>query len=152
MNFVTKNSIVFEIIFGLGFIVALIVGQTWQYWGVLASLILLATLYFLSGLQETSESGNVMIIALVKIFGVANAVTVVGILFQLIDLPGHYSLLVVGLVTLIIAVFVSMIMILSNSENSAYLKSKVLRGMAIAIFAALMLLFPGINIVEKTLT
>ena len=152
MNFLSKNSIVFEIILGLGFIVSLFLGEPWQYWGVLTSLLLLALVYFLLGLQGSSESGNVMILALTKIFGVANAVTVAGILFQLIDLPGHQTLLIVGLATLIIAVFASMIMILTNSENSTYLKARVLRGMAIAIFAALMLLFPGINIVEQTLT
>ena len=149
MNFLVKNSIVFEIILALGFIVSLILGQ---YWGVFASLILIAFLYFLLGYVEKSESGNLMIAILMKVFGIANAVTVVGILFQLIDLPGSYNLLVIGLTSLVIAVFASMIMILSNSENSTYLKAKVLRGMALAIFAALLLLFPGINIVEQTLT
>ena len=149
MGFIVKNSLVFEVILILGFAASIIFVQ---YWGVTASLGILAMLYFLVGLKEESESTSFLVIALIRVFGVSYAIAVVGILFQLIDLPGADSLLITGLSALVLSVFVSMFAVLSNNENSDYLKAKILRGMALAIFIALLLLFPGINIVSQSAT
>ena len=107
--------------------------------------ILLAFLYFLSAYFTRPEGMTRFTSFSKKILGVGLSVSVIGIYFTIMHLPGAKTFLTVGVVSVIISLIFLLVEILRKSQTANLVKFSVIRGLIISIYSALLLYFTDFN-------
>ena len=107
--------------------------------------ILLAALYFFTAYFSPQPGMTRFASFSKKILGVALSVSVIGIYFTFMHLPGAQTMLTIGVTSIIISMIFLLIEILRKSETANLVKFSVIRGLVISICSALLLYFADFN-------
>jgi hypothetical protein len=104
---------------------------------LLAGLSTLSACYFLIGfippVTKPDSKPNLYSFVVLKIIYIALSVTLIGILFAVMQLEGADNMLLIGCSVLTIGLLISGIMLVTNHDNLIILKSPLLHGLGILL-------------------
>lgn len=103
--------------------------------------ILLAALYFISAYFEAPQGLTRLAMFSKRILGIALSISVVGVYFAFMHLPGARMLLMIGVTTTVLSLIITLVEILRKAETANLVRFSVIRGLLISIFTALVLYF-----------
>ena len=143
LKILQKIFIPLELIGVLTLIIGNFMEDGLMYIGI--AFILLATIYFIASFFPPSDTiSNAIMVSIFKLLKIGCSVSLIGIMFNILNLAGNLTILYIGLAIIVLCLFVILIGILIKPDTIRQLKIWTFRGLVIAAFSAVLIAFPEI--------